>query len=215
MIELIIFDLDGTLVDSIQDITDSLNKTLITYNIPTYTPDETKSLVGSGAKMLIYRALPEHMRDKVDVVLKDFIENYKKNLFKKTRLFNGVYETLRALDEKGYKKAIISNKREELTKKTLEVMGIDRFFEIVMGEDTLPYKKPSPEPIYEVLRRLSVDKKHAVIVGDGIQDIEAGKAAGIKTIAVAYGYTDREKLSGADYMIDDIRELITLLEHIK
>jgi phosphoglycolate phosphatase len=212
MLKLIIFDFDGTLVDTIEDITVALNYACAPLSI-TFTVEKTRRLVGSGVSRLIEKATAEagSKSFKFDVILNRFLDFYSEHLIVKSKPYDGVVETLKSLDS-DYKKALVSNKKESLTVQMLREFGMDRFFDCVLGGDSLPEKKPSALPVLEVLKRLDLHKNEAVIVGDGDQDIQAGKAAGIVTIAAAYGYRDREELAGADYIIDNIRQLIPLVK---
>lgn len=212
MVRLIIFDLDGTLVDSIEDITDALNfacKPLFVH----FSVEETKRFVGSGVSWLIEQAIAKasHMAFQFNDILKRFLDYYSMNLVVKSKLFDGVTEILLEL-EHSYKKALVSNKKESLTREMLKSFDIDKHFSCILGGDSLPEKKPSALPILEVLSRLDVQKDEALIVGDSDQDIRAGKAAGILTVAAAYGYRERTKLLDADYIIEHIRQLIPLVQ---
>ncbi|MDP2279341.1 MAG: HAD-IA family hydrolase, partial [Nitrospirota bacterium] len=145
-----------------------------------------------------------------DAVLDRFIKYYSEHLADFTRPYPGVTKTLEMLG--GYKKAIISNKRESLSKKLLEQLGLMKFFDVVLGSDSAPEKKPSPAPVKKVLEILGIEPRRAIIVGDSDFDIQAGKGAGLITIAVTYGFRDRETLKDADFIIDSIGELLTLIE---
>ena len=212
MVKLIIFDLDGTLVDSIEDITDALNFACMPLSVH-FTIDETKRFVGSGVSRLIERAItmashiPFHFND----ILNGFLEYYSSHLVDKSKLFDGVIEILQTL-ENDYKKALVSNKKESLTREMLKHFEIDKHFNCILGGDSLQERKPSALPILEVLNRLDVQKNEALILGDSDQDIRAGKAAGIMTVAASYGYRERAKLTDADYIIDHIQELIPLVQ---
>ena len=213
MIKLLIFDLDGTLIDSIQDITDALNHAIQPFCRQVFHIGETKKYVGSGVKALIKDIVKaSRQEEQFENVFDRFLSYYSKHLVVTTRPFEGVMDVLNQLND-GYQKAVISNKKESLTKEILKTFHMDVYFKVVLGGDSLSEKKPSPMPVSEVLKRLSIDKSHAVMIGDSEQDIEAGKASGINTIAVAYGYREKEKLKEAYYLIDDIRELMSLLDN--
>ncbi len=211
-IKLVIFDLDGTLVDSAADITHALNYAIEPYNFKKLTVEKTISMVGEGMTRLVEKLLGEDGREIMPDVLERFIEYYSGHLTDFTAPYPGVCDTLE--DLKDYKKAVISNKREFLSRRLLEDLGLSRYFDIILGSDSVEEKKPSPKPIFKVLEMLSCRPEETVIVGDSNYDIEAGKAAGVKTIAVSYGYRDVSLLGDADFIIDNFRELITKLDEL-
>jgi phosphoglycolate phosphatase len=211
-IRLIIFDLDGTLVDSSIDITNSLNYSIEPYGFQKLTVEKTISLVGEGLTKLVEKLLGEAGKDILPEVLKRFIDHYSAHLTDYTRAYPGVKETLEGLSE--YKKAVISNKREFLSRRLLEELGLAVYFDSILGSDSAGEKKPSPKPLLKVMEILSFRPEETLIVGDSNFDIEAGKAAGIKTIAVSYGYKKIGMLKDADYIMDDMRELPARLDEI-
>lgn len=211
-IKLIIFDLDGTLVDSRIDITNAINYALKEYGLGPYTVEEITSLVGRGITRLIEDLIRPYPEIPLNTIIERFLYHYERHLIDNTRPYPFVKEVLEELRD--YKKAVISNKREYLSKKTLEGLGLLKYFDIVLGSDSTPEKKPSPVPVLMVLEKLNVPGSEAVIVGDSDLDIKAGKAAGVLTIAVSYGYRPREILSEADYIIDSIKELLPLLKEL-
>ena len=226
-IKLIIFDLDGTLIDSSVDITNALNYALEPYAVQPLTVDDTIKMVGEGITRLIekivdsrgngvlrravaeFRQNPQRLQDIRTEVKDRFLEYYSQHILDYTREYPGVRETL---DQLGmYKKAVISNKMESLSRRVLDGLGLLRHFDMVVGSDTTPEKKPSPLPIRKVLSDLQVHPDSAMIVGDSNYDIDAGKAAGIATVAVTYGYRPREVIAHADFIIDRITDLVPLL----
>lgn len=211
-VRLIIFDLDGTLVDSRIDITNAINYALKPYGIGPYTVEEITSLVGRGITKLIEDLIKPYKEIPINNVIERFLEHYERHIIDNTRPYAGVKETLEELRD--YKKAVISNKREYLSKKALEGLGLLRYFEIVLGSDSTPEKKPSPLPVRMVLEKLNIPGSEAVIVGDSDLDIKAGKSAGVLTIAVSYGYRPRELLLEADHIINNIRELPGLVKSL-
>jgi len=212
MIRIIIFDLDGTLVDSSIDLTNALNYAVAPYGFEKLTVKKTMSLVGEGITRLIEKMLgPEHISIRPDVMNR-FMEFYSAHLVDFTKPYPGVPETLELL--KGYKKAVISNKREALSKSILEDLGLLRHFDAVLGSDSTDEKKPSPRPLLKVMEMLSGSPEETVIVGDSNYDIEAGRAAGIKTIAVSYGFRDVSLLQDADIVMHRFQDLQDVLMSI-
>ena len=211
-IRLLIFDLDGTLVDSSIDLTNALNNAIGPYGLETLTVQKTISLVGEGITKLIEKLLgPEHAGIRTEVQDR-FMEYYSAHLVEFTRPYPGVPETLAALPQ--YKKAVISNKREFLSRRVLQDLGLLRYFDAVLGSDSVEAKKPSPQPLIKVMEMLSCSSGETVIVGDSNYDIDAGKAAGVRTVAVSYGYRDRSLLQGADVIIERFRDIGRVLDTI-
>jgi len=212
MIKLLIFDLDGTLVDTIKDITDAINYAVEPFGIRPLTTETAKTMVGSGITKLIESLITEKNSQVKEEAVNRFLEYYSRHLLDNTKPYPQVKETLLKLGN--YKKAVISNKREVFSKKVLEGLGLSEFFDVILGSDSVPERKPSPVPVLEVLKGAEVSKNEAVIIGDSNLDIEAGKAAGVRTIAVTYGYRCKEVLKEADFMINTFGELITILPQI-
>jgi phosphoglycolate phosphatase len=208
-IKLIIFDLDGTLVDTSRDITNALNYALKPYGLKDLTVEDTIKMVGEGITRLIEKILGDGKSKIEDEVIKRFLEYYSEHLVDYSSIYPHVRETLEKLD--GYKKAVISNKREYLSTKLLEKLDLLKYFDLVVGSDTVVERKPSPVPVIYVFTRLGVTPYESMIVGDSNYDIEAGRKAGVKTVAVTYGYRERQYLMNADYMIDSMVDLLSLL----
>jgi len=209
-IKLIIFDLDGTLVNSSADITNALNYAIEPYGFEQLTIERTTSLVGEGVTRLIEKLVGQKAADLKDVVLKRFLEYYSEHLTDFTVPYPGVRETLEMLGN--YRKTVISNKREDLSKHLLETLELSGYFDIIWGSDSVSEKKPSPAPVLEMLKKLSCGPDEAVMVGDSNYDIEAGRAAGVRTVAVSYGYRHINLLKDADFIIDNMKELIFKLD---
>jgi phosphoglycolate phosphatase len=211
-IKLIMFDLDGTLVDTVQDITNALNYALKPYGIKSLSVNDTMKMVGEGISRLVEKVLSAKKSHLKNDVIKRFIEYYSEHLTDNSREYPYVKETLEHLAK--FKKAIISNKREDLSKKILGYFDLAQYFDLIIGSDTTGEKKPSAVPLLYVISQLGISPEESIIVGDSEYDIRAGKKACTNTIAVTYGYRPRESLAEADYVIDDLRELIPLLREI-
>lgn len=209
MIDLILFDLDGTLVDSSVDITNALNFAIEPFHLEKMTVEKTIGMVGEGLTKLVEKMLGDRLAELKKDVLGRFISYYSEHLCDFTRPYPGVRETLGDLG--GYRKAVVSNKREDLSRRLLAELGLASYFDAIFGSDSAGEKKPSPKPILKLLDMFSVKPESAVIVGDSDYDVRAGKAAGVRTIAVSYGYRDAALL-GSDIIIDDIRELPSTLK---
>ena len=212
MLKLLIFDLDGTLTDTAQDIADAINYALKPFSPKIYSVEETKAMVGSGISKLLESLLPNKDAISKEAVTKRFLEYYANHLLDNTKVYPHVKETLSKLS--GYKKAVVSNKRELFSKTILDRLGISEFFDIIFGSDSVPEKKPSPVPILKLLEISNVTRNEALIIGDSNYDIESGRAAGIKTVAVTYGFRSREVLKDADFIIDSFNELLNVITQI-
>tara|TARA_R110000764_G_scaffold240105_1_gene343089 strand:- start:143728 stop:144390 length:663 start_codon:yes stop_codon:yes gene_type:complete len=213
-IELIIFDLDGTLVNSIYDITDCLNHTLAKFGGSLISYGAAQQLVGGGTLKLIQKAF-EHKANDLDFIETahaHFKERYVKNLVVKTRPYNGVVEVLEFFKEK--KKAVLSNKPHALTLEVIKGLKLDTCFDIVLGANENLYRsKPHAAGVRHIMSLLSTAPEKTLMLGDSTHDIHAGKNAGTYTCSVTYGYRERALLSKEqpDYIIDHIRELKSIL----
>ncbi len=212
-INLIMFDLDGTLVDTAQDITNALNFAIKPYGIKSLTVEATIKLIGEGVSRLVEKILPAEKMNLKSELMNGFLKYYSAHLIDNSNEYPNVKETLENLTN--LKKAVISNKREDLSKRLLEELGLAEYFDLIIGSDTAGERKPSPVPILYVMTKFGLSAEESLIVGDSNYDIEAGKKARVKTVAVTYGYRPKESLTEADYIIDDIRELVPLVNEIQ
>ena len=206
-IDLMIFDLDGTLIDSKRDIATCVNKMLGQMNHPKRDPEEIYSFIGLGVEKLIEMSLGTQDEAEIKkglVILRPLV---RKHLLDTTKLFQNTKETLEYFKDK--RKVIISNRDKEFTSVLLRHLGIESYFEIALGGDEVGCRKPSPCPIEKVLSDIHIPKERAIITGDMAYDIISGKEAGVHTCAVTYGIGGPEDLKAAepDFMIDDIIEL--------
>jgi phosphoglycolate phosphatase len=209
-IKLLMFDLDGTLVDTSCDITNALNYALNFYGLESLTVEQTTKLVGEGLTRLMEKVLGDQKDQLLYDVMGKFLDYYSEHIADYSREYPHVRETLKRLI--GYKKAVISNKREFLSTRLLDVLDLLRYFDLVVGSDTTSEKKPSAVPVIYVLRRLEVSAGDALMIGDSNYDMEAASKAGVKTIAVTYGYRGRQYLADADFMIDSFGGLPAVLD---
>jgi len=211
-IDLLIFDLDGTLVDTRRDLANSVNFALNALKLPALQIEEVMSYVGDGLKKLLDRSLPKDGLENIGEVIDIFREHYREHCLDFSGFYPDVVNILNYFQDK--KMTVVSNKPEEFTRLILEGLRIADFFEIILGGDSLPLMKPDPGPILHILDKLNASNEKTAIVGDGTTDIEAGKAANILTCAVTYGLKEKEVLlkMEPDFMIDDIVELKRIFE---
>jgi len=207
--KLIIFDMDGTVLDTLDDLTDSLNFSLKKNGFPERSRDEVRSFVGNGIRKLIERGVPEGtdalLTDKVHA---DFSAHYKNNCANKTRPYAGIKEEIVKIRNKGYKTAVVSNKTDSAVKQ-LAARYFDGLFDICVGESENVKKKPAPDEVEAALKALGVKKEDALFVGDSEVDIETAKNSGLPVLSVTWGFKDRDFLiaHGAKTLIDDPRSL--------
>ena len=206
-IDLLIFDLDGTLVDTRQDLTNSVNFARKELGLADLDVETVIKFVGNGVRKLMERSFPEEKQDKVEKAISHFRSHYRDHALVYSKLYPGVKEILNHFQNK--KMAIISNKPEEFSRSILKGLDVDSYFSYILGGDSLPVMKPNPEPILRILDELKILPEKTVIVGDGTTDIEAGKHANVLTCAVSYGFRKRDVLLTAkpDFMVNDIRRL--------
>lgn len=211
-LKLLLFDLDGTLVDTVKDINSALNFALKPDTSIILSVEETKNLIGEGINRLIEKVLGEEGSGLRDAVTKRFLSYYSEHIADNSIAYPYVGETLETLA--GYKKAVISNKREQLSRDLLGRLGLLQHFNLIIGSDTTPERKPSAVPVLYALSNFKADPEETVIVGDSDYDIEAGRKAGVKTVAVTYGYRERRYLLSADHIINSFKDLLPVLDII-
>jgi len=183
---LLVFDLDGTLVDSKEDLANAVNIALESFDLPPLQHPVIYSYVGDGASALIRRALPKEKTDRLPEVLDRFLEYYRRHLLDTTRTYPGVAGALRKWAGI-YRMAVLTNKGVAMTREILSGLSLDGYFFEVCGGDSFGTKKPDPEGLLHILREAGVEAQEAIMVGDSRNDVLAGKAAGTVTCGVTYG----------------------------
>jgi len=212
-IELIIFDLDGTLIDSSEDIAWAANMTLAELGYKKIDPEKVKEGIGWGVKTLLEKMMPGETAERIDYARDRFLEFYWDHSVVSTYLYPGVEETLQFFKQKNTKLAVVTNKPVRFSEKILADLEIVRYFMLILGGDSVVNRKPHPEPVEKALTSLGVTRDRCVIVGDSPVDCEAGKRAGIATIGVEYGFRSRKELedAGCDQIINEISALKKIL----
>ncbi len=213
-IDTVVFDMDGTLMDTLDDLTSSMNYIMSKYSYPTYTREEICSFVGNGLANLMERCIPSgRNNESFDVVFADFKEYYSAHCNDKTGPYFHVPELLEELKSRGYKMAIVSNKAHgplcELVK-----LHFSKWIEVSIGEREGVNKKPAPDTVYLALEALGANGERAVYVGDSEVDVATAKNSGLPCIGCEWGFRTRELLEalGADAVISDPLELVGVLE---
>jgi len=212
-LNVLIFDLDGVIINSGADIANAVNHTRRLFGLPLLSNDEIISYVGNGAEALIRRSFKDCSEDLIQKALPLNQQYYLDNALIETSLYPNVKETLEDLKErrKDIKIALVTNKPEAITEKILAGLGVRQYFDLIVGPESVKNMKPDPEGIIKVLNMLDRSPEQAVMIGDSYIDIEAGRRAGTKTCGAAYGLGDKEELikSNPDFVINNINEVIT------
>lgn len=206
--EAVLLDLDGTLLDTIADLSHATNAMRNDLGLPPLSLDTVASYVGKGSRNLVIRALSDNSaqtlpdENQTDEALALYLDHYRTLNGQHTQIFPGVMEGLRAFRKAGMKMAIVTNKPEEFTHILLIKMGLAHFFDAVVCGDTCARKKPDPMPFLHACEQLGVAPTDALAIGDSINDAQAARAAGITVLAVPYGYNENQDVRTLD--VDDI-----------
>lgn len=209
-IEAMLFDFDGTLADTSQDMVRCLNILLNNHNLKEVDVSHAKNYISKGAAGLIDFSCPGIKKDKRSEFVHEYLEIYKKNMFVNTCLFDGIVEIIDTLVIKKYKWGVVTNKPSYLVMPIIEMLNFAHTPNCIVAGDTLNVKKPNPEPLLYASKQISCEPMFCAYVGDDIRDITAAKAANMLSIAASYGFIDeRNKINkwGSDYIIDSPLDL--------
>lgn len=207
--EAMVFDLDGTLTDTLLDLKNSVNYALREFGFPERSIDEVRSFVGNGVRRLIYLSVPEGTPDDVsEKCLTSFKSYYSEHSCVETKPYCGIIEMLSTLKKKGIKTAVVTNKMQEAAADITELF-FDGLVDVTVGQVDGVAQKPQPDGVFNALEKLGVSKEKAVYIGDSEVDCQTAKNAEIPCIGVTWGFRAREVLesSGADYIIDSPEEI--------
>jgi len=215
----IVFDLDGTLVDTAPDLVDTLNIVLAREGLPPVPFEAARNLIGGGARTLIERGLQANGRScaaaEVDRLYRDFVAYYGDHLADRSQPFPGAVAAIEQLERRGFRFAVCTNKLEWLSIRLLEALGISRHFAAICGQDTFGVQKPDPQILLKTIRKAGGDSGRAVMVGDSVTDIEVARAAGVPVIAVDFGYTETPVSAlGPDVVIGDFDKLPAAVDRL-
>jgi HAD superfamily hydrolase (TIGR01509 family) len=212
-LKLIIFDLDGTLIDSSKPMRDALNFTVNKFDLPKFGTVEADALIGTPLSKIFMRLLGRSERDDViEDCIKTYREKYLKICCRYSHLYDGVIELMPMLAEK-YSIAMATTKLTDVAAMTLEYFELRGYFDVVYGADKVTNPKPSPEIINKILEDFQVGQADTLMVGDSLYDLKAGKGAGVFTCIVTYGFDNIENLkkNKPDFLIDSFNQLKQLL----
>ena len=215
--ELVLLDLDGTLVDSMPDLAYSINETLQELSIPERKTDDIRSWIGNGIEKLLHRSLTNDINGEAEITLFNaaydrFTAIYADNTCKLSNCYPGVHEGLTQLKEQDIKLGCVTNKRGQFVGPILEKLGIMEHMNIVIAGDTLPKKKPDPLPLLHAASVFDKEPECSLMVGDSESDVEAARAAGFQIVCVSYGYNHGRDIRDTkpDAVIDSLTELSEL-----
>ena len=219
--KVILFDLDGTLVDSAPDLALAVNHMLERLERETFSHDTIRSWVGNGAQTLVKRGLsgnsvvneeidPELFEQALDI----FLDFYSQNLCVDTVTYPNVVPTLKSLKEKGYRLVLVTNKPYGFIEPLLQGLGMNGLFELCLGGDSLARKKPDPMPLLHACEHLNISAAECVMIGDSRNDILAANAADMQSIGVSYGYNYGEHIAvyEPDSVVADFEQIMALLD---
>lgn len=215
----VIFDLDGTMVDTAPDLIRATNHVIATLNLPPAPAEVIKPAVGGGARAMLLAALeaanyPLGGLD-LDPLLEQFFEFYRDNIATNSRPFPGLVPLLERLGDRGVRLGVCTNKREESARLLLGLLELDRHFGAILGGDTLSVRKPHPDHLLGTIAAAGGQREGAVMIGDSAADIEAARVAGVPSVAVRFGYSPMPvEMLAPDRVISHFNELESVLESL-
>ena len=208
---LVVFDLDGTLVDSASDISEAVNRTLVDWSLPRVEESVIRGWIGDGARALVGSAFAHAgKRIELDEVMPGFMVHYADCLLLYPTVYPGVVETLQALRQEKIELAICTNKPERFVRPLLDALDLGQYFECIVGGDSLPERKPSAAPLLHVVDHFGLQPSQCLMVGDSATDLQTAAAANMPMALVTYGYLrgfDPHSVKGVA-VIDDMRQLL-------
>lgn len=207
----VIFDLDGTLLNTLDDLCDSLNYALQEHNYPTHTLDEVKFFVGSGIKVMLERALPQGI-DNFEDVYQTFMSHYEKNKTNKTAPYQGSYEAIKKLSEMNIKMAIVSNKYQKGVEEICQPL-FGKYIKVMVGEQPGLNKKPSKDMVIYAIEQLDSNLEEAIYVGDSDIDVLTAMNSNIPCIGASWGFRGEKLLKkyGSTYIANTFQDIISII----
>lgn len=212
----LIFDLDGTLVDSLPGIADCLNRTLAAHELPTHPRDLVRGFVGNGLQVLIERAAPEADEQQVRALVEDFKRDYAHSWIEGTRPYPAVSAVLKELQRDGHQLAVLSNKTHPFTQTTVrELFPLIHFTLVVGQQDGMPHK-PHPAGAFKIATAMGRNPRHCILIGDSVADVETAQHAEMPFIGVTWGYQSRIRLmeAGASTFVEGVSGLPRVIREL-
>ena len=208
----IVFDLDGTLVDTAPDLTSALNLVLAGEGLPAVADDDARRMIGGGSRRMIERALIAQGRNvpsaEVDRIFGMFIDHYGAHIADRSRPFPHLESVLQRLGGEGFRLAVCTNKLEWLSVRLLDTLNLSRYFAAICGHDTFGIQKPDPQMLRLTIRRAGGQVQRAIMIGDSLTDVRTARAANVPVIAVGFGYSEvMPQALNADRLISSFSEL--------
>ena len=212
MMRTIVFDLDGTLVDTAPDLISTLNLVLAGEGLPPVAYDDARRMIGGGARRMIERALTAEGRNvtstELDRMFRIFIDRYSAHIADRSRPFPHLESVLQRLGGEGFRLAVCTNKLEWLSVRLLDTLNLSRYFAAICGQDTFGVQKPDPQMLRLTIRRAGGEVQRAIMIGDSMTDVRTARAANVPVIAVDFGYSEGMPESlNADRLISSFAEL--------
>ena len=212
--QMVLIDVDGTLVDSVPDLAYCVDEMMKKMDMPVRGEEAVRHWVGNGVEKLVMRALTNDLDDVPDDALFEkalpiFRELYAENTSKRSFLYDGVMQGLDYMKSQGYRLGCVTNKAGEFTRPILRDLGVEHYFEVIICGDDTPRKKPDPLPLLTAAERLSVKPENALMLGDSQSDVKAARAAGFQIVCMSYGYNHGEDIRSfnPDAVLDSFAEL--------
>lgn len=208
----VVFDLDGTLIDTAPDLTATLNYVLVKHNVAPIPLERVRQLVGTGAAALIKKGISEDLPDfdeeSLGALLEEFLTYYAENIAVHSRPFPNAINVVHRFRDQGFRLAVCTNKKEALSQRLLDELDLSKLFEVIAGPDTYGHQKPDPLHLIKTIEAAGGTKERAIMVGDSKTDIHAAQAAGVPVIAVDFGYTPAHVSTfDPDHVVSDFAEI--------
>ena len=213
-IKLVVFDMDQTLVNSTACICNAANAGLKAIGLHPVPPEKIRPKIGMPTWRFLQLISGEKDIEKSEQLITAYKKYFKEHCAKECTLYDGVKETLVALQKKKIRLAVATTAKLELAVRLLKGLGIVDLFDLMVGEEVIHHEKPDPESLFMITDHFKIDPDDAFMVGDTLMDIEAGKSAGMHTVAVTYGIDSKKELEAAepDHLIDSIKEILSIIE---
>ena len=215
VLDCVLFDLDGTLVDTAPDLIACLNKTLLVHGFSAVSAAEVKPFISYGALAMISNSIDSDDEQLKARMLEFMLDSYQANIAEYSRFFEGMEQVLATLESKGLKWGVVTNKRERFTLPLMAALGLDQRAACIISGDTTQFSKPHPEPMFAACRQAEVKPENCLYIGDAQHDIAAGNQANMKTLAALYGYLkpiDQPETWGADGFISQPQQLLQWID---